>query len=480
MKCYFPQIDVACPSFIGSGNWKLSGLTGITVLFGKNGSGKSLFLRALRDAKGEVAHYVVPERTGDLGFEPSFIQQQIDSQQRRNISARNFMPEYRRQILARIQTYFMVRGGGSKPKEIPPAHPDELESLLAQLLPDFAIELQPKNPPYKLIRASDKMEIGPVDQLSSGESQLLTIGIDILTMAAIWEIEGSAERLMLIDEPDAHIHPDLQARFADFLVQTAHRFHFQTIIATHSTTLLAAIGQFGGDASSVVYLDRRSREFTAKQFTAILKEVAACLGGHALMGPLFGMPLLLVEGDDDYRIWSQVPRHHTSSFAVIPSNGEEIYKFQKTLEQIFASLRTSTLTPAGFALLDGDKNLPVSDASNPQSHIKFLRLDCREAENLYFTDEVLSMLGTDWSKATAKIIAESGNHGSKSVKLASAATWDLQNGDLKDVINEVSKILDPKNVHWTMRVGTCIGRNKPVGQLASYLGEGLITALWGN
>lgn len=361
-----------------------------------------------------------------------------------------------------------------------PAPADDLQILLAQLIPDFAIELRGANPPYRLTRSIDNTEIGSVDQLSSGESQLLTIGLDILTMAAIWEIQGSTERLILIDEPDAHIHPDLQARFADFLVQTARRFHLQTIIATHSTTLLAALGQFGGSDSSVVYLDRRSRDFTAKPFNAVLKEVAACLGGHALMGPLFGVPLLLVEGDDDYRIWSQVPRHHTSSFAVIPSNGEEIYSFQKTLEQIFTSLRTSTATIAGFALLDGDKSLPVANANNPQNHIKFLRLNCRMAENLYFTNEVLSMLGTNWSQATAKIVAESGHYGSKSTKLASAADWNLQNGDLKDVINEVSKILDPKNVHWTMRVGTCIGRNKPVGQLASYLGDGLITALWGS
>ncbi len=64
---------------------------------------------------------------------------------------------------------------------------------------------------------------------------------------------------------------------------------------------------------SCIYLDRTKSDFSAQPFTSVTKELSACLGGHALMGPLFGVPILLVEGDDDYRIWSQVPRHHIIS-----------------------------------------------------------------------------------------------------------------------------------------------------------------------
>ena len=60
------------------------------------------------------------------------------------------------------------------------------------------------------------------------------------------------------------------------------------------------------------------------------------------MGPLFGVPLLLVEGDDDYRIWNEIPRHHITSFAVITllkvkkfenikkKSGKSIYMFART------------------------------------------------------------------------------------------------------------------------------------------------------
>ena len=61
-------------------------------------------------------------------------------------------------------------------------------------------------------------------------------------------------------------------------------------------------------------------------FDNYLKKLSSVLGGHALVGPLFGAPLLLVEGDDDHRIWSHVPRQpeHKEIFAVLPCDGDEI------------------------------------------------------------------------------------------------------------------------------------------------------------
>ncbi len=148
-------------------------------------------------------------------------------------------------------------------------------------------------------------------------------------------------------------------------LSVAQKFKLQVAIATHSTTLLAAVGQFAGNDAGVIYLDRTKTQFVTLAFTASLKEIAACLGGHALMGPLFGVPLLLVEGDDDYRIFSQVPRHHVTNFAVIPSNGEEIKKYQKSLERVLGSLREANQQPAGYALLDGDKPLPEANPDCP-------------------------------------------------------------------------------------------------------------------
>jgi len=473
---HYDAATIDRPQFLGGGQWHLASLLPFTVLFGKNGSGKSLLLRKWRDASVSAAHYVVPERMGAIGFQANYLPAQLSPQGRKDTSDRNSSGEYRTFVIARIQAYFQARGA-TRAGQLP-GNVEDLEQLLAILNPDFEIKLDSANPPFRLNRPREETLITNVEELSSGEAQMLTVGLDIVTIAAIWDLQKTDKRLLLIDEPDAHIHPDLQVRFADFLVQVADKYNLQVVIATHSTTLLAAIGQFAGTRGSIVYLDRTKTDFSARPFTAELKDIAACLGGHALMGPLFGFPLLLVEGDDDYRIWSQVPRHHLTSFSVIACNGDEIRRYQRSLEQIFQSLREPGNGPAGYALLDGDKPLPQPSATTPQNHVEYLRLNCRESENLFLTNEVLQQLGFEWGQAAATISASSARHCNKGPRLAVAANWDRQQEDIKDVIAEVSLALDSKNVHWTQRVGVAIGQRRPTGQLADFLGQPVISALW--
>jgi len=477
MNVHAPEIMIERMASLGGGHWTLRNLTAVTVLFGKNGSGKSVLLRKWRDVDPSSVHYVVPERTGEMDFQPGYLQEESDGARRRNSAVRNFVTDYRRRIVGRIQSYFLTRGN-TRGETRPPGDPAEIERLMASLLPDFELSLLADFPPYTLTRVDGAERVTGIDQLSSGEAQLVTLGLDILTIASLWEIQGTAQRILLIDEPDAHLHPDLLARLADFVLQVATRFGLQVVIATHSTGFLSALGQFGGRDTSVIYLDRRSTELRARPFDAIAKETAACLGGHALLGPLLGAPLLLVEGDDDYRIWSQVPRHHVTTFAVIPTNGDEIKKYQRTLEVILGSLRDAQARPLGYALLDGDKAVPESSGSNPQQFVAFVGMKCREAENLYLTAEVLQSLGTGWLEAARRVEQESGRFGSKASVLAEASRWDRRHGDLKAVMNEVATILDPKGLLWTQRVGTALGRQRPVGELAEFLGEGVVSALW--
>ncbi len=472
---HYPSVEIGRPADMGGGVWKLSNLRPITVMFGKNGSGKSRLLRAWRDFNVEGSHYVVPERTGSLGVNPSYLQHQSNAQQRQGQSTQNFVSEYRQQTMTRIQALYMARG--SSRTQLKTEVLGRFEALLSSLVADFEFELA-YNPPYRLRRLSTGEVIEDVNRLSSGEAQVLTLGVDILTIVGIWGETGTNAGLLLIDEPDAHIHPDLQARFADFLVSVANEFDIQVVVATHSTTLLAALGQFAAEDCGVIYLDRTGDDFLAQPFTATLKEVAACLGGHALMGPLFGAPILLVEGDDDFRIWSQVPRHHVVSFAVLPCNGQEIYNYQVTLERVFASLRDPSDQPAGYALLDLDKPMPSASRRRKQEHVRFIRLNCREAENLYLTDEVLASLSMTWGTAVKAIVDASVLHGDKAAFMGDAREWDRRMVDLKGFMGEISQAIDPKAVHWTHRVGQVVGRGRPSGQLADFLGEPVIQALW--
>lgn len=478
---HFSEIVIPRPGDLGGGEWRLTGLSNLVAVFGKNGSGKSRMLRLWRDNNPESTHYIIPERTGELDYQAGYLQQQVSGQSRQEQSRRNFHENYRRQIVGRIQAYLITRGAfeGTVAAPCPPA---ELTKAMGRLLPDFEVRILPSQvPPYELRRAADDQSVQQIDHLSSGEAQLLLLGLDILTVAAMWEINSTQSRVMLIDEPDAHVHPDLLVRFADFVTEAAEMYGFQTIMATHSPSLLAALGQFGGGGASVLYLDRVSTDFVAHPFDDILKELASCLGGHALMGPLFGVPMLLVEGDDDYRIWSQVPRHHVVSFSVLPSGGQQILNHQRTLERVLGALREADGDKSGYALVDGDKGKPAENSATPQKHVEFIQLNCFESENLFLSDEVLATLGElTWDEAQVKIEAEAANFGAKENALRAVVGCDRQVHDLKSVIEQLSLILDPKRVHWTVRVAAVIGKKRPTGQIGAFLGDEVVNALWGE
>lgn len=475
---HYPEAQVPRPDFAGGpGNWVLHNLTQFTILFGKNGSGKSVLLRYWRNLDLDNFHYINPERAGQMQFQANLMEQLQTGEQRSQRSRENQLLDYRQSVITRMGTFLSARGAIDDPVDM--VKPSEIVARLSEFMPDFTIKIMGRSPYSELARESTGEIIRDVNQLSSGEAQILSLGIDILVTVTTWHAEGREKNLLLIDEPDVHVHPDLQVRFAEFIVKLAKDYSIQVIFATHSTTTLSAIGRTAPDDTSIVYMEFAKSEFSAKLFSKALMTLTSCLGGHLLMGPLMGSPLLLVEGDDDARIWSQVPRHHVVDLAVIPCGGDEIKEYQKTLEQIFSSLLDPADSPIGFALLDGDKNPPVPDSDNPQNFIRFLQLNCHEAENLYLTDEVLAVLKLNWPDAKEKIKGAAHQYGEKGSRLAQVDDWNRQEQDLKGIINEVAKILDDKNVSWTVRVGKIVGSERPTGQLGEFLGNDLINALWG-
>ena len=56
------EIIIPRPGDLGGEEWRLTGLTNLVAVFGKNGSGKSRLLRAWRDNNPESTHYIIPER----------------------------------------------------------------------------------------------------------------------------------------------------------------------------------------------------------------------------------------------------------------------------------------------------------------------------------------------------------------------------------------------------------------------------------
>ncbi|MGD9523389.1 MAG: ATP-dependent endonuclease [Gemmatimonadales bacterium] len=472
MPTYLTSVEVPRPGFLGGDSWKLSHLRGINVLFGKNGCGKSVLLRALRNIDSARSHYIVPERSGDISFDSNLITQVLEAAGRTNNSQGNFASNYRQQVVTRIQGYYTKRG--TKPVADIHHDPDELLGAMGLVLPDFTVRVKSESPFYDLRRAKDSVAVTSVGALSSGESQLLSIGLDVVTILGIWELDKQTERVLLVDEPDAHIHPDLQIKLADFLCHIARAFNVQVFVATHSTTLLASLGQFGGDDVAILFMPPGQQAIKAEPFAGVSKEVATLLGGHILMGPLFGAPILLVEGDDDYRVWVQVARSGSINLCVLPGNGDEIKKYRQSLEKLIGAL-SDDISIRGFALVDSDKypaDLPPAD------YVPFVRLACHEVENLYLTDQVLEDMGLTWDTACQKLVENAARFGERADALSAISSIDRRTADLKALTPHIAEILDPKSILWTVRLGKVIGRGKPLGMLAEFLGAEVMEALW--
>ena len=101
----FYDWEVTRPKFLGNNKWILKKLTPITVIFGKNGSGKSILLRNIRDQDPDLRNYSVPERGGTIGFTPQTVNEEMNGRSRANASKQNLVPNYRERVIGRIQAY---------------------------------------------------------------------------------------------------------------------------------------------------------------------------------------------------------------------------------------------------------------------------------------------------------------------------------------------------------------------------------------
>ena len=128
-------------------------------------------------------------------------------------------------------------------------------------------------------------------------------------------------------------------------------------------------------------------------------------------------------------------------------------------------------------LVDSDHRIPAPTATNPQRFVPFLQLQCHEAENLFFSDEVLADMGLTWTQACAKLQADGPAKSNSTTLFSNPAAWNRKSDDLKAVVKPSSAVLEAKGLDWTVVVGRYLGRTKPTGMVADFLGANLLAAL---
>ena len=138
-----------------------------------------------------------------------------------------------------------------------------------------------------------------------------------------------------------------------------------------------------------------------KPISEVYRKVLPIFGAHPLSNIFNEAPILLVEGEDDERVWQQAIRTAQGKIKVYPcacGSVEQINLYETEVKNIIESVYDKA---KAYSLRDRDDK-PETDLSDDLPIIK-LRLKCYSAENLLLTNEVLSSLDYTWEALQEKM-----------------------------------------------------------------------------
>jgi hypothetical protein len=467
--------------------YSLFGLDKINVILGKNGCGKSYCLKKIESGLRSVegvgkVRYLTPERAGSLKYEPSIDQAISDnpnwmSDNRRRNQSDNFKQQsvvlYRRLellTLREIETEHILPG--YKPKNFQGII-DKINTLLDR------IEIKRSDSGFE-IKEKGSNNNARAEDISSGESELISLAIEFLSF--IKESDKGKKNWLLIDEPDVHLHPDLQDRLASFLCSQVENTDVFIIIATHSTPLLGTLSR--SDFSRIAFMRPNDTELKFSKITEIYRKILPIFGAHPLSNVFNEAPILILEGEDDERVWQQAVRSSLGKINVYPCVADSVSnlaEFEKDVNDILNSVYDKA---KGYSLRDRDS---MPEEINNIGHIVRMRLGCKASENLMLSDDVLSFAGTNWSNVQSllkKFVDESITHPYyEDVKKFIENGLDRKNADIKSIRSLLASFITKKP--WEVLVGQGIASLCDGGKtendensLKLYLGEKVCSELF--
>ena len=355
-----------------------------TVLIGKNGAGKSSLLRAMNAGDHPNIKYVSPERGGTLKYDPN-VDNNISSNESwlKNTRQTNRFEQFRQQSAAlfrNLETAVL--------REI-----EKQADKRADLTYTFDAILEQINfllPAIKMVRNdkggfSVQTKAGePLDELnmSSGESELIALAIEVL----VFSRQSMANKILLLDEPDVHMHPDLQQRFTAFVESVAVEHDIRIVIATHSTAIISAFSKTA-DLQIVPVSQRGQTDFPTFTRSGVCEEILPIFGTHPLSTAFNQSPVVLVEGDDDRRVLEQVVRSSGGKLALAPCVVGSVNELSEWEDWLNLFLPVLYDTPRAFSLRDLDDAQEA--AINDLDHVCRIRLNCYAIENFLLSNQVL-------------------------------------------------------------------------------------------
>jgi ABC-type nitrate/sulfonate/bicarbonate transport system ATPase subunit len=450
-------------------NKKASNLNLINILLGRNGVGKSTYLREIDAAYSRHEEfnsvYISPERSGSFKREGHIItniENNISwlSDDRRKNQTNNFKAGSAHR-LREAETIYLRRLQDDPVVRLDPSRNFKSDCLdkINRLLSNISIVQEDAN---FIFRTAEGGVVQP-EMISSGESEAVALASEIFYF--FLTVKPEKINILLLDEPDVHLHPDLQARLGHFLLGMFEGIPAEisqkvtVILSTHSSPFVAGLA-----SSSLVSIG--TKEFSVNEvfFSPVggrLKKVFPFFG-HPLSLSLSQDVMLILEGEDDERVWQQAARSSEGRIKLFPVLASSVDQ-QSELETFCAPLLESLYDkPLAFSLRDGDGTVGSLNSIGP---LVRYRMECYAIENCLVTKEALSVLQITWGDfiTSAKIwLDRNTNH--KDVQLINAL---ISSGDrlrhrkikaIRQLICSISNSTKP----WEVVVGQAIARVDPL------------------
>lgn len=298
------------------------------------------------------------------------------------------------------QKALALRAAGQASMELDFRDPlEKFYQAFTKLLPGRSLE--PLEEQSQTIRYRVGNTVLPLTSLSSGEKEVVTIVFDFL-------LRDPHDCIIVFDEPELHLHPELSYRLLRTLRDVGERNQF--IFSTHSPDIITASLDH-----SVIFVAPADAARTNQavqlreddESSRVLHLIGQSIGVVSL-----GKRIVLIEGSNsslDKQTYGSIVGSQFTELVLVPAGGKEsLGSFAKAFETV---LNKTVWGVDFFMLCDGDTS--AGSTQETQGNGRLRRLQRYHIEN-YFLDErvlarVFESLGEpadSWLRDATKIRAE--------------------------------------------------------------------------
>lgn len=166
----------------------------------------------------------------------------------------------------------------------------QFRERLHEVFPDVTIEIAFDAGNDEHIRATATREgsVLPIDSSGTGILQ----AAQVLAYVGVYK-----PRLLILDEPDSHLHPDNQRKLARLLTHIANEDDFQVLMSTHSRHLLDECVDLG---ASTHWMASGTLEAAPLQTAQVLMDLGALDASDRLRGGATPYVVLTEDSNTDY------------------------------------------------------------------------------------------------------------------------------------------------------------------------------------